>query len=1590
MASQNPPPGYHLSTKGRVVKAGHGGKRSGSGRKPKARVTMSSATPTPNPAPISPPLPPTAQTTTNSVPRANTARFNQRTVTGAQNQQSSSSSSTATFFLPRDLHQPTPLGSGVNLNTGPSNNTLNSRGDANPTRHEPDAAQTLFSAQSANTGVLSRTALSKLNADLAFVEENDEHGDIASGRAQINETIIDELLPEAGNTNEIPHEDNADPPPEAMISQYLRSVQRRIVKEIKKHGKPQCYVDGQFFYRPMHPVFAATCSFGFLILLAGHPEKFKCDCGMHLSKHGYNENPVARRVRAPLGDDYYLLTNRFWCDSNRVELPGCGSSYQGTDSHIVQQLPRFVQEGLPAYLSTRGAVDKQLMWTMNSLIVKRVGPSPFAEMVSELQHRLHARNELMYYSAALHYGLHGDTQIPRFSAFNDSAGYAGCPPSTPYLKAMYTDYIGAHRIYMDRAQAALPLDIAKADHTFDVLKYMGGLKGEKIWKAEYNLVNQFEEVRAECLTMTKSLSFVREMFEKVQDSLKALGHSPTQLLYTDSPQSEQSFHESITRSLANNVQHVSTWTDLPPLQRTPDVLVDFCSYSIAMEELADEVLNEATSAIRAGGIYILGLAIKYHLSKERKPQLDVIQLRTQNRVLIFKVTAFNARSHFVPALIAILSNSSIIKTGSGIRKTLSVIAEALSLPEIQVNTRSSSFIDLGDCAKLAGIIEDPNSSLHTLVGAVLSQCYTPPSPDFFSWSSELPKTTIDVLYTETDVIWQLWMALSQRESVGIRLTPEQAKTHGQLVTIVHGCKPVLRGSIIGHHAGYIDAVMDVDGYTRRVNVTASRSLVRITEVLVPGAIHHLHRQTIQWIFDHGGLIVAATSQLRSRSSTSPLPPTALTFGFSVPAPPSTTLDEDHSDFTISYRPNPSEHTDEIQFDIWEPSLNDMFMEDGSDWDSDSDFDPDETIETVTEAFEHAQSILRRAAEGDSSLSSRVLDDAFHFMDRLLRILSKKHSVFKAFSHDFSEAIFIRDKDDEHAVRSVLEKNGVNWEYAKRAKAGELNRRIRRYIPDRHTLGKRLSALFTGYQDIICSTKQGHRGGRFFCDEAKEMATRLLETVRLGFLSDPQGISLYYVMGKDRDGLTVYRTVRGTNSVEGGVHMAVRRVFGSLKASAELAEKILVYWIFRRNQSVGYRNRTGQKFRGHFDMWVSDEIVEITTLLDVMPSFRLPRLLATRIATVETFGIVPMDTTLASELGITTLPVRRIEGIPHHNDLPVHTLTRLSTHPMNQYRYLQLRQCTLHPVLPVSTHAEYRKFKELINDPIFQRGRGNYPAHEAYKGIDFTLLARSWNDKVNKQDRTISDTNQRLYYKLPAQLEAHHKKTILWKSERSTLFMGDNALALKAFTDIITSEENSTTTLPAIPLPDNENDDAFRTLEDIHSQLDLNSFDGMGLRYPEDRDLNAAADNEYDTDMDTNANSGDVDANRGDINANGGDVNEDMDVDTNPELDNDQMNVDSVPIAPVASTSRQIQQTTLSNSSTLGIQVGRVENVAAVSTKKKGRCAVCCKNMCRRRADCPGKGGRDLCRCGHPPLREGERVRVKEKDIVAFLNAQAKE
>jgi hypothetical protein len=228
-----------------------------------------------------------------------------------------------------------------------------------------------------------------------------------------------------------------------------------------------------------------------------------------------------------------------------------------------------------------------------------------------------------------------------------------------------------------------------------------------------------------------------------------------------------------------------------------------------------------------------------------------------------------------------------------------------------------------------------------------------------------------------------------------------------------------------------------------------------------------------------------------------------------------------------------------------------------------------TADILNEAINHGQNILRIIEQSNDPnviASSHVLGNAFHFMDCLLHCLPTNHPAYNEFAHWFSEAIFLWDASDEAAVQAVIEKKGGSWNFMKWQHSSAINKQIHWLIPDHETLTNTcVSTCFTSFKDIHWLTKG--KSILFFSDSANEMAEQLLETIRHGFLSDPKGLSLYFEMGHDRDGLFLYWCIQGTNSVEGSLHMPLQCFFRASLALTEGAEALLVNLIYQRNKMV---------------------------------------------------------------------------------------------------------------------------------------------------------------------------------------------------------------------------------------------------------------------------------------------------------------------------------------------------------------------------------------------------------------------------------------
>lgn len=99
---------------------------------------------------------------------------------------------------------------------------------------------------------------------------------------------------------------------------------------------------------------------------------------------------------------------------------------------------------------------------------------------------------------------------------------------------------------------------------------------------------------------------------------------------------------------------------------------------------------------------------------------------------------------------------------------------------------------------------------------------------------------------------------------------------------------------------------------------------------------------------------------------------------------------------------------------------------------------------------------------------------------------------------------------------------------------------------------------------------------------------LKDHVDKGCLSDPPGLSLYVERGKDKDGLKLYKCLRGTNTVELW-HQFIEMRFSSWNAGPEFALNALILLVDRRNKRASAKNRADFPNIGHYDHHLLDEI-----------------------------------------------------------------------------------------------------------------------------------------------------------------------------------------------------------------------------------------------------------------------------------------------------------------------------------------------------------------------------------------------------------------
>ncbi|EPQ50510.1 hypothetical protein GLOTRDRAFT_133880 [Gloeophyllum trabeum ATCC 11539] len=1024
-----------------------------------------------------------------------------------------------------------------------------------------------------------------------------------------------------------------------------------------------------------------------------------------LRSHGFPRSP--RRV-VDIDQCIYLIGFRYQCGHEE-----CKRTFTSWSPSIINALPRALACHFDFHLTYRGGLTDRVVALMRSSFQHGMGPTPFADMIRTHHLRRYEKLHEQYLEIVL-----ARLQTPftaylskfkPFGLFDDRSGYAGFTPSPNYFRQFYVQYINSHAKEMDKYTAMLSGKILVIDHSHQVPKHLGKVNGVPVFTALHTCTNEFNEVRTMVMTPSKAHNEYMPALREATRSLEMYGHEPVQLVFTDNVRSDKAALEAIIPSLREGVTPVADLSTLAPLSVPPDWEVILLSSVYQINTRFNDIMDDM------GPNSKLYTAVDMEWSVDRSSGLSgrvaVISVAFNGIILLIWLRSClrNGCLYLPSALLAFLRSPSVLKIGVKVTADLKRLFENCGF-QATIDAPFRGAVNLGALAKIRNPSIKATTGLVELVAVLLRQHL--PKDDTIRVSTDWDNDVMSEAqqqYAALDVYasWAVFKALETRDDG----EPVTASTPGgTLVTLVASDhRPVAQGHIA------LDRPKKVDG----VNVSPKRVVVIITSVLVPG--HLIPKELLPGnedkpLYDFPSppfTLLCKERHLRTRAASETQPTHSVTT--SATENISAALVEDHASEEIN---------DNTSDDPYQP-FQSLVHED---WDMCTEgMNTSEQVVETSASDPSAQTRADALASDElgvawETLRGRVLGDIFHVMHEFK--ISVHHGLRRPFSRALRDAFFIPDPEDKAIMETFLEGRNTTWDKMLLFHSRWLFQRVKRIVPPAEILLPRVRNVLQKFGPL----KDSITGQPLFNDRAWDTSGNVLENIRRGYYSDPPGVQLYFIRGRDKYGLMRYKCCRGTNAIEGGVHQNIIRWFGSFNAAPEFALQLLRDYVLYHNLKVGTLNRTGVPYVGSFDIWVKNRI---SALLDITSSRfeSLPLNFGPGgwvngdlyAPSTEVFGILALPDYKRLELGM----------LPYHHQFAIEQKIR--------HRQLAFRQNARIAILPVHTSNERALFKLLIT--------GVHGCFGAQKEPQWDLLAVEWAKHAN---------GTTIFYKLKEHLKSYWK------------------------------------------------------------------------------------------------------------------------------------------------------------------------------------------------------------------------------------------
>ena len=153
----------------------------------------------------------------------------------------------------------------------------------------------------------------------------------------------------------------------------------------------------------------------------------------------------------------------------------------------------------------------------------------------------------------------------------------------------------------------------------------------------------------------------------------------------------------------------------------------------------------------------------------------------------------------------------------------------------------------------------------------------------------------------------------------------------------------------------------------------------------------------------------------------------------------------------------------------------------------------------------------------SAIRSGVLKDIFHVFHMIY--IPKSHGLCVTFSQALQDAIFLPDAEDKKRIVSFLacQNPPMTWNECLQSNPQFIKRHCKHVVPPPEQLYGLVSKVFEIYGPL----KDAQTGISLFSSSTWKTVKNILQIIKLGQISDPPGIPLYYCIGTSKNGLPVY-------------------------------------------------------------------------------------------------------------------------------------------------------------------------------------------------------------------------------------------------------------------------------------------------------------------------------------------------------------------------------------------------------------------------------------------------------------------------------------